>query len=258
MVKAVFFDIDGTLVSFETHRVPDSAMAAIRKLREKGVKVFIATGRRLQAITNLGDLEFDGYITLNGSFCYAGRDQVIFKHPIPNEDIEAMIRYQETVEAFPCAMVQEEDMYFNYADDNVNGVFNMLNIPLAPPRPLREVFTSPVYQLIAFFTQDQEARIMEQMPHCDATRWYPLFADVIPKGISKQVGIDRMIEHFGISLDETMAFGDGGNDISMLRHAGIGVALGNAGDEVKQAADYVTDSVDEDGIWNASTHFGLL
>ncbi len=258
MIKAVFFDIDGTLVSFETHRVPDSTVEAIRRLREKGVKVFIATGRRLQAITNLGDLEFDGYITLNGSFCYAGRDQVIFKYPIPSADIEAMIRYQETVEAFPCAMVQEDAMCFNYADEHVHQVFNMLSIPISTTLPLREAFTSPVYQLIAFFTKEQEGSIMAQMPHCDATRWYPLFADVIPKGISKQVGIDRMIEHFGISLNETMAFGDGGNDISMLRHVHLGVALGNAGEEVKQAADYVTDSVDADGIWNALTHFELL
>ena len=67
-----------------------------------------------------------------------------------------------------------------------------------------------------------------------------------------------MIEPFGFQLSETMAFGDGGNDISMLRHAAIGVAMGNAKEDVKEAADYVTTSVDEDGIKKALQHFGVI
>ena len=66
------------------------------------------------------------------------------------------------------------------------------------------------------------------------------------------------IKRFGFKLEETMAFGDGGNDIGMLRHAGIGVAMGNANDEVKAAADYITASVDEDGIYKALKHFGVI
>ena len=84
------------------------------------------------------------------------------------------------------------------------------------------------------------------------------FPDVIPKGSSKQVGVDKMLDYFGISLDESMAFGDGGNDVLMLKHVGIGVAMGNAEDEVKRAADYVTDSVDEDGVEKALRHFGVI
>ena len=85
-----------------------------------------------------------------------------------------------------------------------------------------------------------------------------MFADVIPAGSSKAVGIDKMLAYFGIPLADTMAFGDGGNDVSMLRHVGIGVAMGNAGDEARRAADYVTTSVDEDGILNALRHFGVI
>ena len=65
MIKAVFFDIDGTLVSFKTHKLPDSTVRALDLLREKGIKVFIATGRQLQSINNLGTQEFDGYVTLD-------------------------------------------------------------------------------------------------------------------------------------------------------------------------------------------------
>jgi len=258
MVKAIFFDIDGTLVSFKTHIVPQSTRESIRLLREKGIKVFIATGRRLEAINNIGDLEFDGYITLNGGYCIVGKENVIYKHAIAAEDIEGMLKYQETVENFPAAIVQDHDIFMNYRDDAVDKIFDMLNFPSPPIRSLREVADKEVYQVIAFFREKHEEKIMAAMPNCESTRWNPLFSDVVPKGSSKSVGIDKIREYFDIPLEDTMAFGDGGNDIRMLRHVALGVAMGNAEEEVKQAADYVTDSVDEDGIWNALKHFGLL
>ena len=232
MIKAVFFDIDGTLVSFKTHKLPDSTVRALDLLREKGIKVFIATGRQLQSINNLGTQEFDGYVTLNGGYCLAGKDKVIYKHNIPSGDIEALIRYQENEEAFPCALVEEDGIYQNYVDDSVRQLYDMLDFPHPPLRPLRGNGGKEVYQLIAFFSPGHEERIMSVLPHCEATRWNPLFADVVPRGSS--------------------------NDMAMLCHAGIGVAMGNAGDEVKEAADYVTDSVDDDGVMNALRHFDVI
>jgi Predicted hydrolases of the HAD superfamily len=85
-----------------------------------------------------------------------------------------------------------------------------------------------------------------------------LFADVNIKGMSKSKGIDAMLKYYNIPLSQSMAFGDGGNDITMLRHAAIGVAMGDASDAVKQAADYVTDTVDDNGVVNALKYFNLL
>ena len=76
--------------------------------------------------------------------------------------------------------------------------------------------------------------------------------------MSKRSGIDHLLEYYGIPLDQTMAFGDGGNDIQMLEHVHLGVAMGNAVDSAKQAADYVTDPVDDDGISNALYRLGVL
>ena len=92
MVKAIFFDIDGTLVSFKTHRLPESTVWALDRLREKGVRLFIASGRQYQSINNLGTQTFDGYVTLNGGYCLAGKSEVIYRPSIPPEDIEALIR----------------------------------------------------------------------------------------------------------------------------------------------------------------------
>ena len=258
MIKAVFFDIDGTLVSFKTHEVPQSTIEALDLLRKKGIKVFIATGRHYTSINNLGDLKFDGYVTLNGGYCFAGEDKVIYKHSIPDRDIEALIRYMETEESFPCAFVQEKEIFMNYKDETVEEIFNMLNFPEPPIRPMDEIRGKTAYQLVSFFTAEQEKKIMTILSNCESTRWNPLFTDVVPAGSSKRVGIDKMLEYFKIPLKECMAFGDGGNDIAMLQHAGIGVAMGNADDDVKQYADYVTDSVDEDGIFKALKFHNII
>lgn len=258
MIKAIFFDIDGTLVSFQSHQVPESTVECIHQLREKGIMLFIATGRRLQSINNLGTLQFDGYITLNGGYCLAGSDRVVYKQAIPAADIEALLQYHERVGEFPCAMAQEQGIYMNYVDDAVREVFELLHFPAPPMRPLREVANREVFQLIAFFTKENEEEIMAVLPGCEATRWNPLFSDVVCKGVNKRIGIDQMLAHYGIDKEECMAFGDGGNDIEMLRHVGIGVAMGNADEEVKQAADYVTSAVDDDGIATALKHFGIL
>lgn len=258
MIKAVFFDIDGTLVSFKTHIVPQSTIHALEMLRQKGIKVFIATGRHRMSINNLGNLEFDGYVTLNGGYVFAGKDTVIYKHNIPDKDIEALVHYQEKEGQFPCAFVQENEIFMNCTNKAVKDVFRLLNFPAPPIRSIEEIYGKTVYQLIAFFTAEQEKRIMSILSRCESTRWNPLFTDVVPAGSSKRVGIDKMLEYYHIKLDECMAFGDGGNDIAMLRHAGIGVAMGNASEEVMESADYVTTSVDENGIYNALKHFNII
>lgn len=258
MIKAVFFDIDGTLVSFKTHRVPDSTILALELLKKKGIKVFIATGRHINSINNLGDLQFDGYVTLNGGYVFAGKDEVLYKKSISDEDIEALIRYLEKESAFPCAFVQEHEIFMNYIDKPAEDVFRLLNFPQPPIRPLEDLRGKTIYQLIAFFTAEQEKQIMPILSHCESTRWNPMFTDVVPAGSSKHIGIDKMAQHFGYSLDECMAFGDGGNDIAMLSHVGIGVAMGNAAERVRKSAHYVTSSVDEDGIFNALAYFHII
>ena len=158
----------------------------------------------------------------------------------------------------PCIFVYEHSFAINYIDNRVEDVLQLLNFPRPPINDLRKTFNKDVYQLIAFFRENQEKEVMEKMPDCDATRWSPDFTDIVPKGSSKRIGIDKVIEHYSIALNETMAFGDGGNDIQMLQHAGVGIAMGNAADDVKEWADFVTDSVDDDGILKALKTLGVL
>jgi Cof subfamily protein (haloacid dehalogenase superfamily) len=258
MVKAIFFDIDGTLVSFKTHEIPSSTKIALAELRKKGIRLFIATGRHKLAINNLGDESFDGFVTMNGSYCIDEEGDAVYKHRIPAEDTERLHQYMEEKESFPCIFVQEHRMLLNYKNERVEEILRLRNFPEPPIGNLRDVPSDDVYQLIAFFEARQEERIMSVLPGCESTRWSPLFTDVVPAGSNKSVGIDRLLDRYGISISETMAFGDGGNDISMLQHVGIGIAMGNSEENVKEYADYVTDSVDEDGIFKALKHFALI
>ena len=113
MIKAIFFDIDGTLVSFNTHKVSNASKIAIKKLKEKGIKVFIATGRIKLQVDNLDDLEFDGYITANGHDCYVD-DKEIYRNAISKETIYSLIDYLKNKEKFPCSVMTNNGIFINY------------------------------------------------------------------------------------------------------------------------------------------------
>ncbi|HBG41100.1 MAG TPA: Cof-type HAD-IIB family hydrolase [Porphyromonadaceae bacterium] len=258
MVKAIFFDIDGTLISFKTQTMPESTKNAIKQLHKTGMKLFIATGRHFSAIQSILNVEFDGYITLNGCYCLQGTENVIFKKSIHRDDVSHFIDYLENEWSFPCLFVEEHSLSVNYIDGEMKFLMDLLKEDTLPHHSPGYYRDKELFQLTAFFKDDMSEEIMSRLPNSTYMRWYPTFADIICKGIDKGVGIDKICEYYGFSASETMAFGDGGNDIAMLQHAGIGIAMGNANDVVKQAADYVTDSVDDDGILNALKHFEIL
>ena len=253
---ALFFDIDGTLVSFKTHQIPDSTIQALTLAKQAGHKVFIATGRPMpffNALNGLG-LEYDGIMTVTGASCLTADGKVISHHPVPKEDIERVIADAKE-HPMPITFTGNDKVIvcnIDAARDRVEEVFALLNLTVPEPTPIEEALNMDVMQMVAFFDKDEEPRMMKDvMKECDANRWHPYFADCIAKGTNKATGIDEICNYYGIDISETMAFGDGGNDIAMLKHAGIGVAMGNASDEVKACADMVTDSVDEDGVEKA-------
>lgn len=257
MIKAIFFDIDGTLVSFKTHYIPASTLEAIRAVRKRGVKVFIATGRPMPFVDNLGAIEFDGLMTANGADCRTTDGTVVRHQPIQKSDLHRLITYYHQ-HPFPLVFAANDEIFITEFSREAIEVLELLNIETPLQAPVEHCLDIDVVQIIAFFKEGDDSRLMsEVLQGCSAQRWHPCFADVICAGNNKAVGIDAIIQHYGIRLEETMAFGDGGNDITMLRHVGYGIAMGNARDEVKSVADYVTDTVDEDGVVQALHRFVL-
>ena len=258
MIRAIFFDIDGTLVSFNTQKMLQSTKTAVIKLRQKGIKVFIATGRTVGEMNNLDDLEFDGYITANGAYCVDSQGKVIDSHRISTASLERLAQSMEQ-KPFSCVFVTEEGNFINYADDMMLYIRQIIDLPLPPKKSVAEIITHEIFQLDAYIDAEREAELLTHvLTDCIACRWHPYFADINPKKCNKATGMERFLSYFGIERAHTMAFGDGGNDISMLKHAAIGVAMGNAQDEVKAVADYVTNSVEDDGIVKALRYFELL
>lgn len=257
MIKAVFFDLDGTLVSFKTHQIPQTTRKALDILQQKGIKVFISTGRHKATIDNIGDWQPDGYVVLNGGMCVVN-DEVLFERHIPDEDIQSLLTYLKEKEQFPCVFLLKDELIMNFENQHSKDVFNYLNFAMPTVSSLEEASKEPVYELLVVNTQEEQDRLMPFLPNCDFTRSHPHYGDVIPKGSNKAIGIQKMMDHFGFQKEETVAFGDGNNDLEMIKHVGIGVAMGNGSDALKDVADMVTDSVDEDGVWNALKKLGLV
>lgn len=249
MVKAAFFDIDGTLVSFRTHRISKGTELAIRMLRKKGIHTFIATGRPNCLIPTM-PVAFDGFVTMNGGYCFIGED-VVYKNPIPMEESLLWLKYARANDI--CTLVfTDHEMFVNTLCDPVaNALSEEIKFSMPPLLSLEEMSSKEAYQFIAVMNPDRDKDVLSFLPNCRLPRWHPKFADLIQANNSKAVGIESIIRPLGISRQECICFGDGANDIEMLEYCGMGVAMGNAEDVVKAHADLVTTSVDEEGIAHA-------
>ena len=256
MVKVIFFDVDGTLVSHTQKAVPESTRAALDALKCSGIRCVMATGRPAQELPNLpvADIAFDGYITLNGQTCYDRDMNLIASNPITGPGMERLAKMFRENER-PTALVDLRGMYINYEDEFVRSA--MADVSTAVPE-IRDYDGADIFQAVIFAECDEDATIARMLPGCQITRWNPKGIDILPGGGGKVAGIRQYLEHHGIAPDEAMAFGDGDNDKEMLEFVGVGVAMGNAVETAKEKADYITVHVDDDGIAKALRHFGLI
>lgn len=264
MIKAIFFDVDGTLVSFNTHKISELSKKAIFTLKQKNIKVFAATGRALFQIEDLHELKFDGYITVNGSNCFINEDnrlKEIYRVSLDKDDLFALIDYISN-NRFHCRIMTSDDIFTNYTNIFINIMYALSKIKVPKIVDFKDYITNnyeKILQLNIFVDENKEKYLIDNvLKNSKSSRWNKSFADVNSKYGGKEVGIDKIIKYYGIDLSETIAFGDGGNDIGMIKLAGIGVAMGNANKEVKEIANYITDDVDNDGVYKALKHFNLI
>lgn len=259
-IKALFLDIDGTLLSFATRTVPPSTAKALEEAKKRGVRIYISTGRPTHFINNIAAIEplIDGYMTTNGAYCTSNGETIVLC-PIAESDTAAALRFIDEHHIPTIVMGKRGIGIINRTDFFDEVICGMLQIDYrSVQRELDYVAGGPVLQITSFVNESEEASLMAQMPHSTAARWHHAFCDITAKEADKGKGLTAIARHLGIDITETMAMGDGGNDIAMLRAAGIGVAMGNATDAVKTAADYVTASVDDDGLAQALRLHGVI
>ena len=256
MIRAGFFDIDGTLLSHRLGAVPEETAAAVLRLKDRGVGVFAATGRHMLELARLplGHIPFDGYVTLNGQLCLDGAGRVLWGTPFSPEAARAL---EEAFRAqtLPLMLVEEGRLYLNTADDAVREAQRTISTPVPE---LGAYGGAPLYSAVAFADRARVEALAAKLPGCAVTSWHARAFDLIPAGGGKAEGIRHMLERLGLVPEDIAAFGDGENDGDMLRYAGVGVAMGSAPAGVKALADLVTEDVEGNGAARGLERLGLL
>lgn len=255
MIKGAFFDVDGTLLSHRTKQVPESAVSALEALKAKGIRCIVATGRQIGEMDRLPmeGVTFDGYITMNGQLTLDENRKELYGMPLEGEVKDYALKlFRE--KKIPVILVERDRLYVNRNCPKVEAVQASISSRVPPEG---EYEGAPLYQVCVYITEEERQILEPVAEKCVVTRWHPGGVDIIARGGGKRTAVERYGRLQGWKPEETIAFGDSENDLEMLRFAGIGVALGNAELEVKEAADYVTDDIDEDGLAKALRHFGL-
>lgn len=257
MPKTVFFDLDGTLISHKTNSIPKSTKEAIKLLQTNGHKVVIATGRVPALFYGVDEeLGITSYVGANGRVCVDNKT-IVYNKFIDKEVLKKFVDYVNE---------RQIDIAFEGINDYV---LNSRKTDL--PNKFSDVFhleypivhcdfhlNNDVYQVVMFCENCNLEEFQERFPKLNFSVSNQYGVDVNEKGGMKELGVSKLIEYFDIDIKDTVAFGDGYNDIGMLQLCHTGVAMGNAYDEVKEMADFVTDTVDNNGIYNALKKMGLI
>lgn len=257
MIKAIFFDVDGTLLSHRTKQIPPDTKQSLKELQNIGIKIFMSTGRHSTELAEMpvNDIEFDGYITLNGQLCLDKDKKVIFGNPFDKQASDSLVSIFKS-NKIPLALVEADKIYINYINDTVRKAQESVSTALPD---VLEYSGENIYQATTFFNRNEETDLEKQLPKsCKLARWCDYGVDIISTGGGKVEGIKYFCELYGIGQNETMSFGDAENDIGMLQYTQIGVAMGNAQETVKNYSDYITTDIDEKGITNALKFYNII
>ncbi|WP_421102926.1 Cof-type HAD-IIB family hydrolase [Sporosarcina psychrophila] len=256
--KMIMFDIDGTLLDHDNN-LPVSAKEAVRLLKEAGHEVAFATGRAPYFIQDLRkELEVDSFICFNGQYVEI-ENEVIYKNPIDRELLSDLSGFA-TTQNHPLVYLGAEFMRstIDYHAD-IEESLTALQIDTTQIEMNANYYNdAEIYQTLLYCKEQDETHYRSNLQGLNFIRWHEYAMDVLPLGGSKAKGIEKFIEKKGFTKDQVYAFGDNLNDIEMLKYAGHSVAMGNAPEEVKKVARYVTKDVGEDGIAYGLQMVGLL
>ncbi len=255
-IKALFLDIDGTLLSHRSKQIPPSAVRALCKLQEEGILLIAATGRHYVDLGGLpiSQIGFDYHVTLNGQLIFDKNGKLLVGRPFSVDATRAVKKLfdEKKVAVMP---VTEGGNLINFIDAKVRYAFEAISTKL----PLVGSYDGEtIYQAMIYSSKEYMEKAAGEIPDTYPVRWNEFAIDILPKGGGKEHGVSDMMDILDLGKDEIIAFGDGENDIGMLSLATRSVAMGNADEDVKKAASYVTTDIDDGGIENALKYFGLI
>ena len=265
--RAIALDLDGTLTNHDKVVTPRTRQALL-KAQELGTVIILASGRPTYGIVPVAEcLELEkrgGYILSynGGNIVNAKTGEKLFSQFLPDAMIPILYKYakeknhallgyagNEIITEMPDGQYVREGSRMNKM--NIRKVDNLLDA--LEPHPTKLLMTGDPTDMIK-----AEEKLVEILGEkMDIFRSAPFFLELVPKGIDKAQSLLRLLSKINLTPADLMAFGDGYNDLSMLKLAGVGVAMANAAPEVRADADYVTLSNEEDGVAEALLHFGM-
>lgn len=256
--KIIFFDIDRTLYDPDTRSIPTSTIESLKKLHnDPNVEIAIATGRAFYMLHNIREIMeyINIFILINGQVIIKD-GKTIFKNPIAKDDVLHVVDLFNAHD-MKYGFLGEFDETLNIVDEKGKQAFELVDmkLPKIDPHFYKD---NEIFQMWAFCERDKIEYFKEEFSNLEVVRWLGGGFDVLSKGMSKREGIKKVLEIEGIPLEDAFAFGDGDNDIEMLDYIPKSVAMGNASEEAKKHATYLTDDIKNDGVKKGLIHLGLL
>ena len=256
--KLIALDLDGTLKNSNNIITPKTK-EALMKVQEMGEKIVLASGRPTPGLRyDSKELELEKYggflLSYNGARVYdVKNDKSIYEQVLSEEEAILVNNRAKQFNLVPMTYKDYSIISEKADDEYVQVESRICDIEVIQVDDLTLSLPKPIFKLLLTGHPDYVASVIDEFkePYGEDLSIYrsvPFFVEVMAKGIDKAASLERLVQYLGITKEEVMAFGDGYNDLSMIEYAGLGVAMENAVDGVKERADYITKSNDEDGI----------
>lgn len=255
-IKIVFFDIDGTLIDMGRKEVSPKTLEALRRLKGRDVILCLATGRGPLTLPHFEGVEFDVFLTFNGSYCF-NRERTIFSNPLAGEDVKTILQNAASIHR-PVSIATKDRLVANGRDEDLVEYFSFAKRGVEVSDEFEDAAKGAVYQIMLGCRKADRPLLLRGTANAKIAAWWDRAVDVIPADGGKGEGIRQILSYYHLDRPAALAFGDGDNDIEMLQAVGHGVAMGNASEQLKAAADDICGSVAEDGVYHYCLAHGLL
>lgn len=246
-IKIAFFDIDGTLIDLNTKKISKKMLKTLVRLKENGMILCLATGRAPIALPHFEGVEFDVFLTFNGSYCF-NYERTIFSNPIPTKDVKQLIQNAAGI-GRPVCIATKDRLAPNGTDQDLIDYIANANLEVKVAGDFDTVLREDIYQVMMGCYESEYEHMMKDIGHAKITAWWDRAVDIIPANGGKGKAIEKILEYYDFDKSEAIAFGDGNNDIEMLQSVGTGVAMANGSEQLKAVADDVCGNVAEDGVY---------
>ena len=256
-IKIIFFDIDDTLRNSKTGFIPSTIPTVFQQLREKGILTGIATGRGIFGVVpEIKALKPDFFVTLNGAYIEDKKGNVIYSNKIARDKVEEYIAWTKEV-GIDYGLVGSHGAKLSRRTEMISQAID----PIYPDLEVDPDFyqKEDIYQMWTFENQGDDLTLPESLASTlRMVRWHEHSSDVVPISGSKAAGVAKVVDQLGLKPENVMVFGDGLNDLELFDYAGISVAMEISHDIIKEKADYITKTLEEDGIFDALEGFGMV